>query len=209
MRTILHSDLNNFYASVECVYDPSLREIPMAVCGNPDERHGIVLAKNNPAKAAGVRTGEAIWQAREKCANLKVVPPDFSKYLRFARMMREIYAEYTDYIEPFGLDEAWLEVTGHPMSGPDIADELRRRAREELGLTLSVGVSYNKIFAKLGSDMKKPDATTIITPENFRQKIWPLPASDLLYVGPATRRKLASRNIHTIGGIASGLSSGK
>ena len=202
MRTILHSDLNNFYASVECVYDPSLREIPMAVCGNPDERHGIVLAKNNPAKAAGVRTGEAIWQAREKCANLKVVPPDFSKYLRFARMMREIYAEYTDYIEPFGLDEAWLDVTGHPMSGPDIADELRRRAREELGLTLSVGVSYNKIFAKLGSDMKKPDATTIITPENFRQKIWPLPASDLLYVGPATCRKLASRNIHTIGGIA-------
>ena len=163
MRTILHSDLNNFYASVECVYDPSLREHPIAVCGDPENRHGIVLAKNNPAKEMGVRTGEAIWQAREKCPELQVVAPDFRKYVRFAKMMREIYAEYTDYIEPFGLDEAWLDVTGHPMGGEKIADELRTRAKEELGLTLSVGVSYNKIFAKLGSDMKKPDATTTAT----------------------------------------------
>ena len=202
MRTILHSDLNNFYASVECVYDPSLRDHPIAVCGSQDERHGIVLAKNMPAKAAGVRTGEAVWKAKEKCPGLQIVPPDFNKYLRFARLMREIYAEYTEYIEPFGLDEAWLDVTGHPMGGKAIADELRRRAKEELGLTLSVGVSYNKIFAKLGSDMKKPDATTVITPENFREKVWPLPAEDLLYVGPATRRKLRERNIRTIGQIA-------
>ncbi len=202
MRTILHSDLNNFYASVECVYDPSLRDHPIAVCGDPESRHGIVLAKNNPAKAMGVRTGEAIWQAREKCPGLQVVAPDFRKYVRFSKMMREIYAEYTNFIEPFGLDEAWLDVTGHPMSGTAIADELRRRAKEELGLTLSVGVSYNKIFAKLGSDMKKPDATTVITPDNYREKVWPLPAEELLYVGPATKRKLHSRNIFTIGQIA-------
>lgn len=202
MRTILHSDLNNFYASVECVYDPSLRDHPIAVCGDPESRHGIVLAKNTPAKGMGVRTGEAIWQAREKCPGLQVVAPDFRKYVRFSKMMREIYAEYTNFIEPFGLDEAWLDVTGHPMSGTAIADELRRRAKEELGLTLSVGVSYNKIFAKLGSDMKKPDATTVITPDNYQEKVWPLPAEELLYVGPATKRKLHSRNIFTIGQIA-------
>lgn len=202
MRTILHSDLNNFYASVECVYDPSLKDRPMAVCGDPEARHGIVLAKNMPAKRAGVQTGEAIWQARQKCPDMIVMPPDFRKYLRFSRMMREIYADYTNEIEPFGLDEAWLDVTGHRMSGEAIADELRRRAREELGLTVSVGVSFNKIFAKLGSDMKKPDATTVISRENFREKVWPLPAGDLLYVGPATRRRLAGRNIRTIGDIA-------
>ena len=202
MRTILHSDLNNFYASVECVYEPSLREKPMAVCGDPNARHGIVLAKNMPAKRAGIVTGEAIWQARQKCPGLIVVPPDFKKYLRFSRMMRQIYVDYTNRVEAFGLDECWLDVTDHQRSGPDIADELRRRAREELGLTVSVGVSYNKIFAKLGSDMKKPDATTVITKENFREKVWPLPAGDLLYVGPATRRKLAGRNIRTIGDIA-------
>ena len=202
MRTILHSDLNNFYASVECVYNPELRDHPVAVCGDPEARHGIVLAKNYPAKAMGVRTGEAIWQARTKCPGLVVIPPDFKKYMRFSKMMREIYAEYTPYIEPFGLDEAWLDVTGHSMSGEAIADELRRRAKEELGLTLSVGVSFNKIFAKLGSDMKKPDATTVITPENFRDKVWPLPVEDLLYVGPATKRKLYGRNIYTIGQLA-------
>lgn len=202
MRTILHSDLNNFYASVECAYNPSLRDHPIAVCGDPDARHGIILAKNNMAKAMGVKTGEAIWQAREKCPGLEIVPPDFKKYIRFSKLMREIYAEYTGYIESFGLDEAWLDVTGHPMGGKAIADELRLRAKEELGLTLSIGVSFNKIFAKLGSDMKKPDATTVITPENYRQRVWPLPAEELLYVGPATKRKLRSRNICTIGQIA-------
>lgn len=202
MRTILHSDLNNFYASVECAYDPSLRNRPMAVCGDPKNRHGIVLAKNNLAKAMGVRTGEAIWQARAKCPGLELIPPDFQKYVRFSKMMRQIYSEYTEYVEPFGLDEAWLDVTGHPMEGKEIADELRMRAREELGLTLSVGVSFNKIFAKLGSDMKKPDATTVISAENYREKVWPLPVEELLYVGPATKRKLHARNIHTIGQLA-------
>ena len=202
MRTVLHSDLNNFYASVECVYEPKLREVPLAVCGDPEARHGIVLAKNELAKAAGVKTGEAIWQARQKCPGLRTMPPDFKKYMRFAQMMRSIYAEYTDFIEPFGLDEAWLDVTGNRRSGTEIAGELRRRAKEELGLTLSVGVSFNKIFAKLGSDMKKPDATTVITPENFREKVWPLPVEELLFVGPATKRKLGLRGIRTIGDLA-------
>ena len=202
MRTILHSDLNNFYASVECVYEPALKEVPMAVCGDPEARHGIVLAKNLLAKAAGIQTGEAIWQARQKCPGLVVKPPNYRRYQRFSRMMKEIYADYTFQIESFGLDECWLDVTGHEMGGEAIAGELRRRAREELGVTLSVGVSFNKIFAKLGSDMKKPDATTVISFDNFREKVWPLPAGELLFVGPATRRKLAARNIRTIGDIA-------
>lgn len=202
VRTILHSDLNNFYASVECAYEPSLKDRPVAVCGDPQARHGIVLAKNMPAKRAGVITGEVIWQARQKCPDLVVLPPNYPRYMRFSALMRKIYAEYTYRIEPFGLDEAWLDVTDHPLGGEALADRLRKRAREELGVTLSVGVSFNKIFAKLGSDMKKPDATTVITPENFRQRVWPLPAGDLLYVGPATRRRLADRNLRTIGDIA-------
>ena len=202
MRTILHSDLNNFYASVECVYEPALKEVPMAVCGDPQARHGIVLAKNMLAKRTGIVTGEAIWQARQKCPDLVVKPPNFKLYQRFSKLMKAIYADYTYRIESFGLDECWLDVTGHRMSGEAIADELRLRAREELGLTLSVGVSFNKIFAKLGSDMKKPDATTVISQENFRDKVWPLPAGELLFVGPATRRKLLSRNLRTIGDIA-------
>ncbi len=202
MRTILHSDLNNFYASVECAYDPSLKDKPMAVCGDPEARHGIVLAKNMPAKRLGIVTGEVIWQAKQKCPNLVVLPPNYPRYLRFSRLMRAIYADYTHQIEPFGMDEAWLDVTGAGLSGEVLADRLRMRAREELGLTLSVGVSFNKIFAKLGSDMKKPDATTVITPDNFRRRVWPLPAGDLLYVGPATRRRLAGRNLRTIGDIA-------
>lgn len=202
MRCILHSDLNNFYASVECACAPELKGRPLAVCGDPEARHGIVLAKNELAKRTGVKTGEAIWQARQKCPGLLVVPPNFPRYLKYAKKMRDIYADYTDFIEPFGLDEAWLDVTGHRRSGVQIADELRRRAREELGLTVSVGVSFNKVFAKLGSDMKKPDATTVISPENYREKVWPLPVEELLFVGPATRRKLNSRNIRTIGDLA-------
>ncbi|MGI6238973.1 MAG: DNA polymerase IV [Christensenellales bacterium] len=202
MRTILHSDLNNFYASVECVENPAFRDIPIAVCGDPEARHGIVLAKNQLAKAAGVITGEAIWQARQKCPGLHSVKPNFRRYLKFARLMRAIYADYTEKIEPFGLDEAWLDVTGHAMSGEAIADELRLRAKEELGLTLSIGVSFNKVFSKLGSDMKKPDATTVITRENYQSRIWPLPAQQLLYVGYATTAKLRRRNIYTIGDIA-------
>lgn len=205
-RIILHSDLNNFYASVECLYNPAFRGIPLVVGGDPELRHGIVLAKNYPAKAFGIVTGEALWQAKQKCPDLTVVKPNFQLYLHFAHQVRAIYGDYTDQIEPFGLDEAWLDVGGtchNGLSGEKIAAEIRRRTREELGLTASVGVSFNKIFAKLGSDMKKPDATTVITRDNFRTKIWPLPASDLLYVGPSTQRKLARLGIRTIGQLAS------
>lgn len=204
-RCILHVDLNNFYASVECLYRPQLAKSPVAVSGDIDARHGIILAKNQMAKRCGVTTGEAIWQAKLKCPELILLPPDFKKYLRFSRLARQIYNDYTDQIEPFGIDEAWLDVTGSLNlfgSGVTIADEIRRRIRSELGLTVSVGVSFNKIFAKLGSDLKKPDATTIISREKFRSIVWPLPAGELLYVGRSTQRKLASRGIYTIGDLA-------
>lgn len=204
-KVILHADLNNFYASVECLHRPKLRDKPVAVCGDPTLRHGIVLAKNYPAKRFGVKTGEVIWQAKKKCPDLVVVPPDYTLYLRFARLAREIYLHYTDQIEPFGIDEAWLDVTnstGIYGDGKKIADQIRERIKFELGVTASVGVSYNKIFAKLGSDMKKPDATTMITPDNFRELVWPLPVSDLLYVGRATRQKLGRYGINIIGNIA-------
>ncbi len=204
-RCILHVDLNNFYASVECLYRPELANKPVAVSGDIEARHGIVLAKNQLAKKCGVTTGEAIWQAKTKCPNLVLIPPDFKKYLRFSRLARQIYGDYTDQIEPFGIDEAWLDVTGslHLFgSGATIADEIRRRMRVELGLTVSVGVSFNKIFAKLGSDLKKPDATTIISQENFRSLVWPLPVGELLYVGRSTRRKLENRGVYTIGDLA-------
>jgi DNA polymerase-4 len=184
MRTILHCDMNNFYASVECLYRPELREKPVAVCGEAELRHGIVLAKNYPARACGIRTGEATWQARQKCPGLIVLPPTIPA-IALSRLARDIYADYTDQIEPFGPDEAWLDVTGSGSlfgSGRTIADEIRRRIRQELGVTASVGVSWNKIFAKLGSDLNKPDATTVISRENFRDRVWPLPVGDLLYV---------------------------
>lgn len=205
MRTILHVDLNNFYASVECLYHSELRNKPVIVCGDAEARHGIVLAKNYPAKALGIKTGEAIWQAKQKCPNLVAVSADFKKYLRFSRLARAIYADYTDQIESFGIDECWLDVTGSVNlfgNGIAIADTIRKRIREELGITASVGVSWNKIFAKLGSDMKKPDATTVITEENYKQVVWPLPVGELLYVGRSTRRKLEGRAIFTIGDLA-------
>jgi len=185
-RTILHVDLNAFYASVELIHRPELRDKPVAVCGDAEARHGIVLAKSEMAKKAGVKTGDVIWEAKLKCPGLVTLSADFHKYLRFSRKARAIYADYSDQIESFGIDECFVDVTGSLKlfgSGPDIADTIRRRFREELGLTASAGVSWNKIFAKLGSDMKKPDATTVITEENFRDKVWPLPVGDLLYVG--------------------------
>lgn len=205
-RVILHSDLNNFYASVECLHRPEIRNKPVAVCGDPAARHGIVLAKNDLAKATGIQTGEVIWQAKQKCPGLIVLPPNYPLYLRFGRLARGIYASYTDQVEPFGLDEAWLDVEGSCRifgDGTRIADEIRARIKSEMGVTASVGVSYNKIFAKLGSDLKKPDATTVITHDNFQQVVWPLPAGDLLYVGRATKRKLTRYGISTIGDIAS------
>ena len=204
-RIILHSDMNNFYASVECLYHPELRGKPVAVAGDPEARHGIVLAKNYPAKACGVQTGDPLWMARQKCPDIVFTPPHYDRYMQFSTAAREIYSEYTDQVEPYGLDECWLDVTGSIAlvgDGRASADELRRRIRQELGVTASVGVSYNKIFAKLGSDMKKPDATTVITSERFKEIVWPLPVSDLLYVGRATHAKLKRYCIKTIGDLA-------
>ena len=202
---ILHSDMNNFYASVEILYDPTLKSKPVAVTGDEEARHGIVLAKNDLAKQFGIRTGQVLWEARQQCPELVCVPAHYERYLHFSALARDIYISYTDQVETFGLDECWLDVTGSTGlfgDGIAIADDIRNRIRHELGLTVSVGVSYNKVFAKLGSDMKKPDATSVITPENIRETAWRLPVSDLLYVGPATARKLAQFGIHTIGALA-------
>ena len=205
MRAILHSDLNSFYASVEMMLDPKLRGKAVAVCGSTEERHGIVLAKSELAKKAGVKTGMANWEARKACKDLIVVPPQYEQYLKYSKLTQAIYQRYTDLIEPFGMDECWLDVSGSQMicgSAMTIAENIREATREELGLTVSIGVSFNKIFAKLGSDMKKPDAITEITEENYKDKVWPLPASDMIYVGPATTRKLASYGVTTIGELA-------
>ncbi len=201
-RVILHADLNNFYASVECQRHPELAGSPVAVAGSVEERHGIILAKNILAKSCGVQTGEPIWKARKKCPGLICLPPDFERYMRFSSQVRDIYARYTDKIEPFGLDEAWLDVSQCGRGGEEMADLFRDIVREEMGATISVGGSFNKVFAKLGSDMKKPDATTVISRENFREKVWPLPAEELLYVGRVTKRKLNRVGIFTIGEIA-------
>ncbi len=204
-RVILHCDLNNFYASVECRDEPSIRGIPVAVCGDPAQRHGIVLAKNNLAKARGVRTGEAIWEAKLKCPDLHLVPPHFDKYIKASRAARAIYTCYTDQVESFGIDECWLDITRtcRFFGGSEhVAAEIRRRIREEIGITASVGVSFNKIFAKLGSDLKKPDATTLISRENFRELVWGLDAGELLFVGRATGAKLRRLGIGTIGELA-------
>lgn len=204
-RVILHADLNSFYASVECLYRPDLHGQPVAVTGDPDQRHGIILTANRIAKARGVKTGEAIWQAKIKCPQLVALPPDYRKYLRFSKLAREIYLDCTDRVEPFGIDECWLDVTGSVKlfgSGESIAHQIRERIKAEMGITVSVGISFNKIFAKLGSDYKKPDAVTVITRDNFRDIVWPLPAKDLLYVGPATSKKLYDRGVWTIGQLA-------
>ena len=204
-RTILHVDCNNFYASVECLYHPELRGKPIAVGGDAEARHGIILAKNYEAKAFGVKTGEALWQAKQKCPRLIIIKPNFNLYLRFSRLARAIYIDYTPQVESFGLDECWLDVSGctHLFgSGEEIADTIRERIKRELGITVSVGVSFNKIFAKLGSDMKKPDAVTVLKKESFQERVWPLAAEELLYVGPATKRKLYSKCIMTIGDLA-------
>jgi DNA polymerase-4 len=204
-RVILHSDLNNFYASVECLYNPEIRDKPVVVGGSPEARHGIVLAKNQIAKKAGIKTGEVLWQAKQKCPSLVIVRPNYSLYLRFSKMVHDIYKHYSDMIEPFGIDEAWVDVTnsaGLFGTGEDIAWKIKDRIKDELGITASIGVSYNKIFAKLGSDYMKPDAVTVITEDNFKYIVWPLPVSDLLYVGRATLKKLVNVGILTIGDLA-------
>ncbi len=204
-RVILHSDLNNYYASVECMLNPELRDKYVAVCGKREDRHGIVLAKNQRAKLCGVTTGETIWQAQEKCPELVVVHPHFGEYMKYSKLVRQIYYRYTDMIEPFGLDECWLDVTGSRTlfgSGEDIAESIRKAVKNELKLTVSVGVSFNKVFAKLASDMKKPDAVTVISRDDFKKKVWPLPAGDILGVGRSTKRTLTLKSIYTIGDIA-------
>lgn len=205
-RAILHVDLNKFYASVECLYRPEIRNKPVVVGGNEETRHGIVLTGNEIAKGKfGIKTGIPLFQARQLCPDLVVVPPNYPLYMRYSRLAREIYSDYTDQIEPFGLDECWLDVTGSRRlygSAECIAHTIRERIKFELGVTVSVGVSWNKIFAKLGSDYKKPDAVTVITKENFKDIVWPLPVNDLLYVGSATNKKLRNRCITTIGELA-------
>lgn len=204
-RTILHCDCNGFYASVECVLRPELRNVPMAVGGNEENRHGIILAKNELAKKYDVRTAETIWQARKKCPDLVIVPPQHNIYRQYSKRVMDIYKRYTDFVESFGLDEAWLDVTGSKRlfgDGVTIANELRRVVKEETGLTISVGVSFCKVFAKLGSDYKKPDATTVFSEENWKTHIFPMSVDALLYVGKNTKKVLDNMNIHTIGDLA-------
>ena len=205
-RTILHCDLNSFYASVELLDHPELRHLPVAVCGDPESRHGIILAKNEPAKKFRVQTAETIWQARRKCPDLVLLPAHHWKYREYSKKVNAIYERYTDLVEPFSIDESWLDVTGtlHLFGGDarDLADQIRRAVREELGLTVSVGVSFNKVFAKMGSDYKKPDATTVISRENYRELLWPLPVGELLFVGRAAARVLGEYGVRTIGDLA-------
>ena len=205
MRTILHADLNNCYASIESIAHPEYKQIPFAVGGDEEMRHGIILAKNECAKKFGIKTGEPLLSARQKCPELKVVKPNFELYDEYCSKVRELYCEYTDQVEPFGIDESWLDVTGSASlfgDGEKIANEMRERIKREFGLTISVGVSFNKVFAKLGSDYKKPDAVTVISEENYREIVWALPVEELLYVGRATKSKLNRVGIKTIGELA-------
>ena len=197
--------MNGFFASVELLDHPELADGPMAVCGDPNNRHGIILAKNEIAKSYGIVTAETLWQARKKCPSLKVVPPHHDKYKEYSRRINAIYQRYTDQVEPFSIDESWLDVTGSRRlfgGGKEIADEIRDTVKKELGLTLSAGVSFNKIFAKMGSEYKKPDATTVISRENFRELLWPMPVGEMFFVGSATAEKLEISGIHTIGDLA-------
>ncbi len=203
--SILHVDMNNFFASVSCISHPELAGKPVAVCGDIEKRHGIILAKNTIAKQRGVKTGATIGEARFFFPELCFLPPDSEKYMQYSRRAREIYLSYTDRVESFGIDECWLDVSGSQRlfgDGVTIADDIRRRIREELGITASIGVSYNKIFAKMGSDYKKPDATTLITEENFRELLWPLPVDALLFAGRSTKKQLHLYGIDTIGALA-------
>ena len=205
VRTILHCDANSFFASCETAIRPEYASVPMAVCGSVEERHGIVLARNELAKKYGVTTAEPVWQAKQKCPSLVTVRPTYGLYSEMSEKMNKIFYDYTDRVEPFGIDESWLDVSGSFKlfgSGKSIADSIRKRIKEELNITVSVGVSFNKVFAKLGSDMKKPDATTVIPCERFVPIVWPLPVSDLLFVGSSTQRSLNRIGVYTIGDLA-------
>ena len=204
-KVVLHSDANCFYASVEMLYHPEYAGKPLAVGGDPEARHGIVLTANYVAKRKGVKTGMALWQAKQVCPDLIFVPPRMDLYLKFSSMLREIYSEYTNQVEPYGCDEAWLDVTDSfslKGDGRKIAEEINRRVKKELGITVSIGISWNKIFAKLGSDYKKPDGITEFNRTNYRELIWKLSVSDLLYIGRSTNRTLQKYGIRTIGELA-------
>lgn len=205
MCSHLHSDANCFYASVEMLLNPELQDKAIAVCGSEDDRHGIVLAKSEKAKRMGVKTGQANWEARQACPGLICVPPHYEQYNRFSMLLRNIYRRYTDLVEPYGMDECWLDVTGSDKihgNGTQIAEDIRQTVKDELGITVSIGVSFSKILAKLGSDMKKPDAITVLDTEHWRERVWQLPVSDLLFVGSRTAKKLMDRNVLTIGDLA-------
>lgn len=202
-REILHIDCNKFYASVECCLHPELRDKPVAVGGSEEARHGIILTKNEIASKYGLVVGEPLWKARSKCPGLIIVKPNFPVYIEFSQKVRKILEDYSDLIEPFGLDESWIDVTGDwYKSGFEIADEIRNRVKNEIGITVSIGLSFNKIFAKLGSDYKKPDAVTVISKDNYKDIVWELPCSDLLMIGRSTSKKLYSYGIYTIGDLA-------
>ena len=204
-RVILHCDCNSFFASVEAALNPDYGNVPMAVCGSESDRRGIVLAKNELAKKYGIKTAETVYSAKKKCPGLVIASPHFDEYTKYSKMVNDIYSRYTDMIEPFGIDESWLDVTASKKlfgDGFEIADRIRREVREEIGITISVGVSFNKVFAKLGSDYKKPDATTVISRENMKEIVYPLPVSDLLFVGNKTAEQLHIMGIRTIGDLS-------
>lgn len=205
-RIILHCDCNSFYASVELLEYPDLREKPVAVCGDAESRHGIILAKNEAAKKYGIQTAETIWQAQRKCRELVLLSAHHEKYIAISKKINDIYKKYTDRVEPFSVDESWLDVT-HTLhlfekSGKDLADRIRREVQQEIGITISVGVSYNKVLAKFGSDYKKPNATTVIGKEELHSLVWPMPVERLLFVGGKTADTLHTMGISTIGQLA-------
>ena len=205
-KTILHCDLNNFYASVEQKMHPEYDGLPLAVCGNPEKRHGIVLAKNQLAKQAGVQTGEAIWISRNKCPNIVFVPPHYDKYVEYSKKVFEIYTTFTDRVESFGIDECWLDVTGSlglfKMTGEEIANKIRNTVKEKTGLTISVGVSFTKTLAKLGSDLKKPDAVTVLDRATYMNRIGDMSPAEMIMIGRKTSKKLENLNIRTIRELA-------
>lgn len=203
-RTILHADLDAYYASVECLYNPEIRNKPVAVCGDPERRHGIILAKNYIAKGFGVKAGQALWEAKQLCPDIVFVGAHYDKYLAISAQVRELYSDYSDQVECYGLDENWVDTTGSGRlgTGEQIAKEIQERVLAEIGLSVSIGVSFNKVIAKLGSDLNKPHGIAVITPENFKNVVFPLPVGDLLYVGRATQRKMRNYGINTIGALA-------
>lgn len=204
-RIIIHSDMNSCYASIECSLNPELKGKPVAVGGSVEDRHGIILAKTAEAKKFGVTTGEPIWQAEKKCPGLIIVPPHFDIYAKYSSLARDIYRRYTDKIEPMGLDEAWCDITGSILlfgSVENITNGIREAFKNELGITVSIGVSYNKIFAKLGSDLAGIDEVVTITKENYKDIVWPLSVGSIMGVGRNTAKKLKSYGVHTVGDLA-------